>query len=506
VVANTTQSGQDGAVVHFSPPSGNDECGTITVDHTNDSFFPVGITTVTATSSTGEGCSFTVTVRAADSGDATVSCPANQTANADANCQANVTVGTATATGTNVTLFAARSDGKPVYTCDAFGNCTRSADAPFSAGTTTITWFSFSHDVAGPYTGPVDGSGDPVNASDTEEAHRTGNATCVQTIVVIDVTPPTIAATSSTVSADANCQAVVPDYSDTVTDSCACDSSDSTEACAGHSQVVITQSPAAGTVVGLGATAIHITANDGSANNAGAGNTSTKDITLTVVDTTPPAFTFVPPAVTAYTGPGATTCDTVVSNATLGTATATDNCGSVTITRTPSGNTFAVDTTTITWTATDGAGNSTTATQTVTVIDNTVPVITTNGQTPSMWPPNHKYQTFGVTNFVTSVFDNCGGVSVGNVVIDHVTSDETENGNGDGNTLNDIVIASDCRSVQLRSERDGGGNGRVYTITFRLTDTHGNTTTATAKVVVQHNPGETPTDNGPHYTVNGGCP
>jgi len=107
---------------------------------------------------------------------------------------------------------------------------------------------------------------------------------------------------------------------------------------------------------------------------------------------------------------------------------------------------------------------------------------------------------------VTSVFDNCGGVSVSDVKIDHVTSDETENGNGDGNTLNDIVIASDCRSVQLRSERNGGGDGRVYTITFRLTDTHNNTTTVTARVVVVHNPGETPVDSGVQYTVNGGCP
>jgi hypothetical protein len=135
-----------------------------------------------------------------------------------------------------------------------------------------------------------------------------------------------------------------------------------------------------------------------------------------------------------------------------------------------------------------------------------VPVITLNGSTPSMWPPNHKYQTFNVTNFVTSVFDNCGGVNVSDVLIDHVTSDEIENGNGDGNTTNDIVIASDCKSVQLRSERSGAGDGRVYTITFRLTDTHGNTTTATARVTVAHNPGETPIDSGVHYTVNGSCP
>jgi hypothetical protein len=86
-----------------------------------------------------------------------------------------------------------------------------------------------------------------------------------------------------------------------------------------------------------------------------------------------------------------------------------------------------------------------------------------------------------------------------------VTSDEVENGTGDGNTLNDIAIASDCKSVQLRAERSGTGNGRVYTITFLVRDASGKTSTATAQVVVPHNPGETPVDSGPNYTVNG-CP
>ena len=123
-----------------------------------------------------------------------------------------------------------------------------------------------------------------------------------------------------------------------------------------------------------------------------------------------------------------------------------------------------------------------------------------------MWPPNHDYQTFQVTDFVSSVFDNCGGVSVSDVVITKATSDEAEDADADGSTLNDIVIAANCKSLQLRSERSGTGNGRVYTITFRLTDTHGNSTTTTAKVVVAHNTGETPVDSGVHYTVNSGCP
>jgi HYR domain-containing protein len=255
----------------------------------------------------------------------------------------------------------------------------------------------------------------------------------------------------------------------------------------------------AGNFFPVGDTFINYTATDRS------GNTAMATQKVTVTDTTPPSIT-APPNVTASTGPGATTCDTIVSNTTLGTATATDNCGAVTITRSPSGNTFPVGTTTIVWTATDGVGNTSTANQTVTVVDDTVPVITTNGQTLSMWPPNHNYQTFQVTNFVTGASDNCGGVTINDVVIEKVTSDETENGNGDGNTTNDIVIASDCKSVQLRAERQESADGRVYTITFKVTDSSGNVGRATAKVVVPTNTGETAVDSGVNYTVNGTCP
>jgi hypothetical protein len=233
-----------------------------------------------------------------------------------------------------------------------------------------------------------------------------------------------------------------------------------------------------------------------------------KTRTVNVVDTTAPVVT-APANVTVYTGAGNTSCTVVVSNATLGTASATDSCvGSVSVTRTgvPSGNIFPAGTTTITYSATDASGNTGTATQTVTVIDNTAPTITLNSYAPSMWPPNHKYETFQVTQFVTGASDNCdSGVGLSSVVIEKVTSDEAENSGGDGNTLNDIVIAANCKSVQLRAERDGGGNGRVYTITFRVRDASGNTTRATRKVVVPHNNGSTAVDSGVQYTVNSSC-
>jgi len=104
------------------------------------------------------------------------------------------------------------------------------------------------------------------------------------------------------------------------------------------------------------------------------GNSASDIQRITVTDGTPPTIT-APANVSANTGPGATTCGTVVSNATLGTASASDNCAGVTVSRSPSGNTFPVGTTTVTWTATDWAGNTATANQTVTVTDNTAPVI-----------------------------------------------------------------------------------------------------------------------------------
>ena len=138
------------------------------------------------------------------------------------------------------------------------------------------------------------------------------------------------------------------------------------------------------------------------------------------------------------------------------------------------------------------------------------PVITLSTNTVSMWPPNHDYHTFNVTDFVASA-SGCDGDLTSSVVIASVSSDEPEDNllGADGTTLNDIVIAPDCKSVQLRSERDGNLNGRVYTITFRVRDSQGNTTTVTATVTIPVNQsGPAAVDDGPGagYTVISACP
>src|SRR5262249_10537932 len=88
---------------------------------------------------------------------------------------------------------------------------------------------------------------------------------------------------------------------------------------------------------------------------------------------------------------------------------------------------------------------------------------------------------------VASVSDGCStGLGVTDVVIDKVTSDEPDDapGGADGSTTKDIVIAADCKSVQLRAERDETKNGRGYVVTLRLTDAAGKATRQDPRVGV----------------------
>lgn len=86
-----------------------------------------------------------------------------------------------------------------------------------------------------------------------------------------------------------------------------------------------------------------------------------------------------------------------------------------------------------------------------------------------MWPPNYSYRVFTIEDMLTSVSLDCSAW------VHEASSDEAEDAPGfqDGNTLNDIVIAPDCQSVQVRQEKMGGGDGRVYTITMAIEDPDG---------------------------------
>jgi len=108
------------------------------------------------------------------------------------------------------------------------------------------------------------------------------------------------------------------------------------------------------------------------------------------------------------------------------------------------------------------------------------------------------------------VVDACGDpVSPSQLRVLSVSSDEPENvnGNGDGNTLDDIVI--ECPNVvRLRSERAGSGNGRVYTIRYAVLNQNGGETEAVCTVGVPHDQGngDAILGPGPGYSVQANCP
>lgn len=207
---------------------------------------------------------------------------------------------------------------------------------------------------------------------------------------------------------------------------------------------------------------------------------ATCQFTVTVVDQTPPSIT-CPQNISIKAD--ANVCYANLSNAAIGNATATDNCGgtiAITHTNYPAGNNFLVGTTNIIWTATDGSGNTATCLQTITVGDDQPPVITNASPNPYiLWPPNHKMKDVEVRY---SSSDNCGVASCRL----EVSSNEPINGTGDGDTSPDWEIVDD-HHVKLRAERAGNGDGRIYTITIICGDEQGNETRETVTVRVAHN-------------------
>ena len=207
------------------------------------------------------------------------------------------------------------------------------------------------------------------------------------------------------------------------------------------------------------------------------------ELALTIVDTTPPSVA-APAGLTLETTP--MSCTVVVPDAMLGTGTGGDNCAAgATIARTgvPADNVFPVGDTTITYTATDAVGLTTSSTQTITIVDATSPAIVGPFVSPStLWPPNHKMVDVAITYRAS---DNCKPVSI---ALD-VTSNEPQNGLGDGDTDVDWEIVNTNR-VRLRAERSGQGSGRVYTITIKATDASGNVSTESVKVRVPHDKGK----------------
>lgn len=113
------------------------------------------------------------------------------------------------------------------------------------------------------------------------------------------------------------------------------------------------------------------------------------------------------------------------------------------------------------------------------VVDTTPPEA--EGLEVAIWPPNHKWHTITAEDCV-EVEDACDEEVT--VTFLAATSDEPSNSQGDGNTEPDIEMG--CDEVRVRAERQGGGDGRVYTLSWRAEDDAGNSTEGTCTVSVPH--------------------
>jgi hypothetical protein len=168
-----------------------------------------------------------------------------------------------------------------------------------------------------------------------------------QTVIVRDVTPPTISGTPANINVNndaGQCGAIVSWTAPTTSDNCS-------------STITQTAGLASGSQFPVGTTTITYTATD-----AG-GNTVTSSFDVAVTDNENPTIT-APSNVTINGWCTNTTAD-------LGTPVTGDNCGVASVTNNAPA-TFPVGTTTVTWTVTDVHGHTATANQTVTVNPATV--------------------------------------------------------------------------------------------------------------------------------------
>lgn len=148
----------------------------------------------------------------------------------------------------------------------------------------------------------------------------------------------------------------------------------------------------------IGTTTVTWTVTDGS------GNVATATQLVTVVDQIAPTA-FAPANVTATANAA---CE--ATGVELGSPIATDNCSNDLVVTNNAPATYPLGSTIVTWTITDGAGNATTVEQTVTVIDETAPVVLL-ANTSVILDANGN-ATINFVSLDNGSFDNCGIASV----------------------------------------------------------------------------------------------
>lgn len=136
----------------------------------------------------------------------------------------------------------------------------------------------------------------------------------------------------------------------------------------------------------------------------------------------------------------------------------------------------------ITLAVSDTHGATTTDPAIIRIQDTAAPTIHLRQQVTTLWSPDHKMAL--VAN-VTAI-DACDPSPLFQL---SVTSDESTNGTGDGNTAPDWQLdqrEDGTFDLWLRAERSGTDDGRTYTVTVTARDALANTATATTHVQVDH--------------------
>ena len=112
----------------------------------------------------------------------------------------------------------------------------------------------------------------------------------------------------------------------------------------------------------------------------------------------------------------------------------------------------------------------------------------------SLWPPNHKLVDIDINGITDPEGDPIS------LTVTSIKQDEPVNGVADGNTSPDGFGVGNAQA-QIRRERSGRGNGRIYEIGFNAEDDKGASCTGSVLVGVPHDQGKgaTPIDDGVRF-------
>jgi M6 family metalloprotease-like protein len=140
----------------------------------------------------------------------------------------------------------------------------------------------------------------------------------------------------------------------------------------------------------------------------------------------------------------------------------------------------------------DQCSRSTRCTAEVNLVEDvTAPSISIAVEPDVLWPPNHKLEDITASVSVVDDFDDAP-----TFVLTSVTCDEERaRGVAGKPDIDAAAFGTPDTTLRLRAERDGGGNGRTYTLLYTATDASGNEATATATVTVPHDMSDIVTDD-----------